>query len=140
VEREFLVAAFSHPEAAVPLLEGITPEHFVDPLHREVFLGLHRVLTAPDPVREVTSLAGADNDLGRFFVRLAVEADSALYSAAVLGERHLRLQEQFLAREVAGLRRSLGEEGVEADAEQRLLRLEQLLHQVRAAAAGLEEE
>ena len=38
VEREFLVAAFSHPEAALPLLEGITPEHFVDPLHRDVFL------------------------------------------------------------------------------------------------------
>lgn len=140
VEREFLVAAFSHPEAAVPLLDGITPEHFVDPLHREVFLGLHRVLTAPDPAREVTSLAGVDTDMGRFFVRLAVEADSALYSAAVLGERHLRLQEQFLAREVAGLRRSLGEDTVEVDTEQRLLRLEQLLHQVRAAATGLEEE
>jgi DNA primase len=140
VEREFLVAAFSHPEAALPLLEGITPEHFVDPLHRDVFRGLHRVLTAPDPAREVTSLAGVDDDMGRFFVRLAVEADSALYSAAVLGERHLRLQEQFLAREVASLRRSLEEEGVEVDTEQRLLRLEQLLHQVRAAATGLEEE
>lgn len=140
VEREFLVAAFSHPEAAVLLLDGITPEHFVDPLHREVFLGLHRVLTASDPTREVTSLAGADTDMGRFFVRLAVEADSALYSAAVLGERHLRLQEQFLAREVTDLRRALEEDSVEEDTEQRLLRLEQLLHQVRAAATGLEEE
>jgi DNA primase len=140
VEREFLVAAFSHPEAAVPLLEGITPEHFVDPLHRDVFLGLHRMLTSPDPAREVTSLAGIDTDMGRFFVRLAVEADSVLYSAAVLGERHLRLQEQFLAREGADLRRSLEEDSVEVDTEQRLLRLEQLLHQVRAAAAGLEEE
>jgi len=140
VEREFLVAAFSHPEAALPLLDGITPEHFVDPLHREVFRGLHRVLTASDPAREVISLAGADTDMGRFFVRLAVEADSALYSTAVLGERHLRLQEQFLAREVTELRRSLEQDGVESDAEQRLLRLEQLLHQVRAAATGLEEE
>jgi hypothetical protein len=58
----------------------------------------------------------------------------------VLGERHLRLQEQFLAREVTGLRRSLEEDNVEVDTEQRLLRLEQLLHQVRAAATGLEEE
>lgn len=140
VEREFLVAAFSHPEAAVPLLDGITPEHFVDPLHREVFLGLKRVLTAPDPVREVASLAGGDTDVDRFFVRLAMEADTVLFSAAVLGERHLRLQEQFLVRAIAGLRRSLEEEVVEVDTEQRLLRLELLLHQVRAAAAGLEDE
>lgn len=140
VEREFLVAAFSHPEAAVPLLEGVTPEHFVDLLHREVFVDLHRVLTAADPSREVASLAVADTESGRFFVRLAVEADSALYSVALLTERHLRLQEQFLAREVAHLRRSLDEEGGEGDTEQRLLRLEQLLHQVRMAATGLEEE
>lgn len=140
VEREFLVAAFSHPEAAVPLLDGITPEHFVDALHREVFLGLKRVLTAPDPVREVASLADGDTDVDRFFVRLAMEADTTLFSAAVLGERHLRLQEQFLERAIAGLRRSLEEDVVDADTEQRLLRLELLLHQVRAAAAGLEDE
>ncbi|MCL5942537.1 MAG: DNA primase [Actinobacteria bacterium] len=139
VEREFLVAALANPETSAEVLRGLTPEHFVDPVHREAFSGLCRAFTAPDPRVVLKELVSRGSPAGRFFIRLVMEADSGAYSEAMLHERHLRLQEQHLQRNIAALRRALEEGDADADSERRLVRLEVLLHQVRSMLADVEE-
>ena len=40
MEQEFLVAAVSHPAAGQAATGWSDPDHFVDPVHREAFIGL----------------------------------------------------------------------------------------------------
>lgn len=139
VEREFLVAVLSNPEEARGLLGKLDSEHFVDPLHKEAFLGLREVILSASPAQALRDLARDDSSLGRFFVRLAVESDVGEYGRAMLHERHLRLEEQHLARAVQHLRARLESGERDADMERRLVRLGQLQHEVRAMLANVEE-
>jgi hypothetical protein len=69
-----------------------------------------------------------------------MEADQGRYAPAVLEELHLRLQEQHLGREIAGLRGEL-DRGGDVEQEQRhLFHLEQLLQSVRASLTNLDPE
>ncbi|MCZ7662801.1 MAG: DNA primase [Thermoleophilia bacterium] len=139
VQREFLTAALANPDTSAEALAGLTPEHFVDPVCAEAFAGLRRALTSPDPKRVLKELIGGDTEVGRFVIGLVMEADTGLYTQAMLNERHLRLQEQHLRRTVAGLRTSLEDDASDADTERRLVRLEVLLHQVRYLLANVDE-
>jgi DNA primase len=147
VERDFLVAAACNPGRAVQLLQALTPDHFTDPNNREVLTGLREALAhmtdAQDQQTAITEMkarARGDSEAGRFFVRLVMEADQGRYAPAVLEELHLRLQEQHLGREIAGLRGEL-DGGGDVEQEQRhLFHLEQLLQSVRASLTNLDPE
>jgi len=139
VEREFLVAVVSNPAEARGLLGKLDAEHFVDPLHREAFLGLRDVILSPTPARALHDLARDDSEVGRFFVRLAVESEVGGYGRAMLHERHLQLEGQHLARAVQLLSARLESGERDVDVERRLFRLGQLQQEVRAMLANVEE-
>ena len=145
VEQEFLVAAVSNPGAAADIVGSLGEDHFADPVHQRAFLLLKDALAAGQGPG-VQALLGDhqgvadDPDLSRLMVRVLMEADPDRFSAALLRERALRLREQYLVRAIGALRRRLEEGGEDADTELSLVRLEHLLHEVRAALAGLEEE
>lgn len=150
VERDFLVAAVCHPERASALLEALTPDHFADPNNREVFEGLRDAFSLlasgggkaarSGAMERLRARATGDSEAGRLFVRLVLEADQRRYGAAVLEELHLRVQEQYLGRTIAELRRSLeaGDESVET--QKRLFHLERLLQAVRFNLLHLDPE
>ncbi|HZJ02371.1 MAG TPA: DNA primase [Thermoleophilia bacterium] len=132
LEKEFLCAAVAHPKVAVSLLAGLTPEHFTDPVNRQVYLALADALAAPDPAEKVRELARADDEAGRLFVRLAFEADGSRYSEAVLREHNLRLQDRNLERIISLMRTRLSSEGLSAHEERRLVNLERYRSRLRA--------
>lgn len=147
MEQDFLVAAACNPERALTLLEALTPEHFVDANNREVYFGLleafRLVAETEDPGAALGQLqvkARGDSEAGRLFVRLVVEADQGRYAPAVVEELHLRLQEQYLGRQVLRQRAQLDEGGdVEAN-QRRLFQLERLLQAVRSNLKNLDPE
>ncbi len=147
VERDFLVAVACNPSRAAQALELLTPEHFADPDNREVFNGIREafaLMTDPDDHR--TAFAGLkarareDSGAGALFVRLVMEADQGRYSAAVMEELHLRLQEQYLNREIGALRQTLDDGGDRESEQRRLVHLERLLQSVRASLKNLDPE
>lgn len=148
VEREFLVACACNPDRAREILEALTPEHFVDPDNREVFLGLQEVLQGKNvfadqrrTIERLTERARREKyGAGSVFVRLVMEAEQGRYSAAVLEELHLRLQEQYLKREIAALRATLDEGGDKTSEQKRLVTLERLLGDVRAGLMSIDPE
>jgi len=147
LEREFLVAAACNPSRAAQLLEALSPEHFADPSNREVFAGLRDALAPAEnaddghtAVSRLKAKAHGDSEAGRFFVRLVMEADQGRYAPPVLEELHLRLQEQYLKREIRGLREGLEQGGDTEGKQRRLFRLEQLLQAVRANLTNLDPE
>lgn len=147
IEREFLVAAACNPVQACEVLEALTPEHFTDPGNREVFMGLREALLRArssggekEAMEELSSRARGSSQAGALFVRLVMEADQGRYSAAVLEELHLRLQEQYLRREISTLRASLGAAGDGVRLQKRLVDLERLLQSVRAELLNLDPE
>jgi len=148
VEREFLVACACNPVRAAEILGALTPEHFVDPDNREVFLGLAEVLSGEnvfaDQRRTIEGLRERARrekyGAGSLFVRLVMEADQGRYSVAVLEELHLRLQEQYLKREIAVLRATLDEGGDKTSEQKRLVALERLLSDVRAGLMSIDPE
>ena len=77
VEREFLLAVISNPGEAEPILGAVTPEYFVDPLHREAFVGLKDALLDEQSNEAMRRLVRQDSDLGRLYVRLALESHQA---------------------------------------------------------------
>ncbi len=147
VERDFLVAAACNPARAVWILEALTPEHFSDPGNREVFAGLRDAFALVSDQDDhgaafahLRDRARVDSEAGALFVRLVMEADQGRYSLAVLEELHLRLQEQYLHREIAALRGVL-DDGSDRTAEQRrLVSLERLLQSVRTSLKDLDPE
>jgi DNA primase len=140
VEQEFLVAAVSHPSLARPLLEGLTPEHFADPVHREAFMGLREALSEKDATRVLKDRAAGDSDLGRFFIRIIMEADGDKYSSGLLHRHYWGLQDAKLGRAIAELRSGLDTNDASADRERErhINELEQLRHHVREALTGVE--
>ncbi len=147
VERDFLVAAACNPARAVWILEALTPEHFSDPGNREVFAGLRDAFALVSDQDDhgaafahLRDRARVDFEAGALFVRLVMEADQGRDSLAVLEELHLRLQEQYLHREIAALRGVL-DDGSDRTAEQRrLVSLERLLQSVRTSLKDLDPE
>lgn len=147
IEQDFLVAAACNPERAAVILEALTPEHFSDPSNREVFSGLREafaLMAGPADqdaaFAKLKARAHEDSDAGPLFVRLVMEADQGRYSGAVLQELHLRLQEQYLRREISGLRAVL-DDGADREQEQRrLVHLERLLQSVRSGLKDLDPE
>ncbi|MBN1631537.1 MAG: DNA primase [Thermoleophilia bacterium] len=147
MERDFLVAAVCNPQQALTALQVLTPEHFVDLKNREVFLALRDAfarITDPDDrdsaFAELQARAHGDSDAGPLFVRLVMEADQGRFSAAVLEELHLRLQEQHLTREIAELRGTLDGGGDISEAQRKLVGKERVLQQVRASLTALDPE
>ena len=132
LEKEFLCAAVAHPQVAASLLTALTPEHFTDPVNREVYLVLTDILAAPDLTEKVRELARADDEAGRLFVRMAFETDGSRYSEAVLREHNLRLQDRNLERIISLMRTKLSSEGLSADEERRLVNLERYQSRLRA--------
>lgn len=132
LEKEFLCAAVAHPKLAVSLLAALTPEHFTDPVNRQVYLVLTDLLAASDLAEKVRELARADDEAGRLFVRMAFEADGSRYSEAVLREHNLRLQDRNLERIISLMRTKLSSEGLSADEERRLVNLERYQSRLRA--------
>lgn len=139
VEREFLLAVLSNPERAQPILVAVTPEYFMDPLHAEAFVGLKEALLDRQPGEAIRRLVRQDSDLGRLFIRLALESESEQHDAAFLNERHLRLEEQHVSRTLQDLRSRLESENGDADIEARLVRLERLQHEIRVMLANVDE-
>jgi len=147
MERDFLVAAVCNPQQALTNLEALTPEHFVDPQNREVFVTLRDVFArVADPddqdsaLAELQARAHSGSEAGPLFVRLVMEADQGRFSVAVLEELHLRLQEQHLMREIAALRATLDGDGDISEAQRRLVGKERVLQQVRASLTALDPE
>jgi len=147
IEREFLVAAACNSAQACEILEALTPEHFNDPSNREVFVGLREALLKARSLGEESSAveelkwrARSGSQAGALFVRLVMEADQGRYSTAVLEELHLRLQEQYLKREIAALREALDQAGDNSRVQRRLVNLERLLQSVRAGLLNLDPE
>jgi len=147
VERDFLVAAACNPARAIKILEALTPEHFTDPRNREVFNAVRdafALVTDPDDHRaafaQLQAHARADSEAGPLFVRLVMEADEGRYSPTVLEELHLRLQEQYLNREIAALRATLDDGGDREPEQRRLVHLERLLQSVRTGLKNLDPE
>ena len=147
IEREFLVAAACNPEQAVEVLDALTPQHFADLHNREVFSGLREALalmTSPGDheaaLAALRARAGGGSEAGPLFVRLVIEADQGRYPPAVLEEMHLRLQEQYLMREIAVLRAGLDGGSEVGETQQRLLRLGRLLQSVRAGLIEIDPE
>jgi DNA primase len=147
IERDFLVAAACNPARAVDILRALTPEHFTDPGNREVFVGLRDALAAmTDPgdhaaaIAQLKAHAHSDSEAGPLFVRLVMEADQGRHSPAVLEELHLRLQEQYLGRDISALRSRLDESDEVETVQRRLVHLERLLQSVRANLTSLDPE
>ena len=147
VERDFLVAAACNPERAVDILGALTPEHFADLDNREVFAGLREALALMtghgDHEAAFAGLRSRGNDdssAGPLFVRLVMEADQGRYSVAVLDELSLRLQGQYLKREIGALRATLDDGEDRVEEQKRLVRLERLLQSVRANLKDLDPE
>ena len=147
VERDFLVAAACNPERAVEILGALTPEHFADPDNREVFTGLREALALmagpgdhETAFAKLRSRAHDDSSARPLFVRLVMEADQGRYSAAVLDELCLRLQEQYFRREIGALRATLDDGADRAEEQRRLVHLERLLQSVRANLKDLDPE
>ena len=147
VERDFLVAAACNPQRALKVLEALKPEHFADAKNREVFVGLREAfarITDPDDsgaaFAELKARARGESDAVPLFVRLVMEADQGRFPAAVLDELHLRLQEQYLNRDIGALRSTLDSGGDVLEAQRRLVGLERLLQQVRANLTALDPE
>ena len=69
-----------------------------------------------------------------------MEADQERYPLAVLEELHLRIQEQYLKRTIAGLRSGLDGGGDVEKAQRQLFHFEQLLASVRANLMNLDPE
>ncbi len=139
VEREFLLAVLSNPGEAESVLGAVTPEYFVDPLHREAFIGLKEALLDEQSGEAMRRLVRQDSDLGRLYVRLALESESGRHGTAFLNERHLRLEEQHVSRTLQDLRARLEDGDGDADIEARLVRLERLQHEVRVMLANVDE-
>lgn len=147
LERDFLVAAVCNPQAALPVLEALTPEHFTEPGNPEVFAGVLGALQAMTDstdgaaaVAHLRALARSDSEAGRLFVRLLMELDDDKYGPAVLDELHLRLQERYLMRAINRLRQDLKEDShTEAD-ERHLFHLQRLLQAVRLNLTNLDPE
>ncbi len=147
VERDFLVAAVCNPQAALPMLEALTPEHFTEPGNREVFTGVIEAFrlmadsrVQGDALAHLTAQARGDSEAGRLFVRLLMELDEGRYGPAVLEELYLRLQEQNLVRRI-GLLRAAVEEGSHTEADERhLFQLERLVQTVRVSLTNLDPE
>jgi hypothetical protein len=147
IEREFLVAAACNPGQAVEVLDALTPQHFADLQNREVFSGLREALaltTSPGDheaaLAALRARTGGGSEAGPLFVRLVIEADQGRYPPAVLEEMHLRLQEQYLMREIASLRAELDGSSEVGETQRRLLRLERLLQSVRASLIDIDPE
>ena len=147
VERDFLVAAACNPGQAIHILEALTPEYFADPNNREVFTGLRdafALVTDPEDHQaafaDLKARARSDSDAGPLFVRLVMEADQGRYSPAVLEELHLRLQEQYLNREMRALRGTLDDGGDRQQEQRRLVHLERLLQSVKVSLKALDPE
>jgi DNA primase len=147
VERDFLVAAACNPDRAVAVVQALTPEHFADPSNREVFVGLRDALalmTGPEDqqaaLAELQTRARGGSEAGPLFVRLVMEADQGRYSATLLEELHLRLQDQYLDREISALQAGLDEGGDVEGRERRLVHLKHLRQSVRASLTNLDPE
>jgi len=143
IERDFLVAAVCNLKQAVGMLGALTPEHFADPNNRDVFTGLKEAVAAGSGEREAVleglqNRARSGSEAGPLFVRLVLEADQGRFAPTVLEEMHLRLQEQYLMREISRLRALLEDDSGLAETQQRLLRLERLLQSVRATLVDLD--
>ena len=140
MEQEFLVASVSHPTVARPLLDGLTPEHFVDPVHRDAFLGLREALSDPDPARVLKTKAGGDTELGRFFIRLIMEAGGQRHTVSLLQRHYWGLQDVKLDRAIKELQSGLDNGDTVADIERgrHINELERLRLQVREALTGVE--
>lgn len=137
LERDFLVAAACNPARAGEVLEGLARDHFTDRVHQEVFRTLKEALAAEQPAEALQDLADGDSEVGRFFVRIVMEAEEEKYSAGVMEELSLRLQKAELSRRIAELRKRM-EAGQEVD-ERSMYRMELLLQRVHTTLAGLEE-
>lgn len=148
IERDFLLAAACNPARAGEALGALTTEHFTDSVNREVFMGLGEALAQAGEGAGPATLAAAlqarargDSDAGPLFARMAMEVDEGRYSPATFAELHLRLQEQFLVREVGSLRAGLDDGGGDVQRrQQRLVDLERLLQTARTELANLEPE
>jgi DNA primase len=140
MEQEFLVACVSHPSIARPLLEGLTPEHFADPVHRDAFLGLREALSAADPAGVLKSMAGGDTELARFFIRLIMQAGGEKHTVSLLQRHYWGLQDVKLDRTIKELQAGLDSGDTAADIERgrHINELERLRLQVREALTGVE--
>ena len=114
---------------------------------REVFEGLRDAFgplgaheDGRDALDGLKARTHGDSEAGRLFVRLVMEADQERYPVAVLEELHLRIQEQYLKRKIAGLRGGLEASGDMEKAQRQLFHLEQLLASVRANLMNLDPE
>ncbi len=144
-ERDFLIASVCDPEWAVSVFEVVTPEHFVDPNNRDVFVGLREALKLVEgpggreaAMAELRARASGGAESAPLFARLVMEADRGKPAAAALELLHLRLQEQYYVRQVNALQGKLegGDEAVEA--RELHLHFAQLLNTIRASINKLD--
>jgi DNA primase len=140
VEDRFLKAAVRNPAQASPLLDGLTPGHFVDPLHRAVFVELAEALASGRLEQSLRTLAGRADDVGRYTVGLIMDESLERLTPAQLEHDHLRLQDHYLNRETGAQKGRLASGELDAEGEKRLLELEVLQQSVRAALAAIEDE
>ena len=131
VEREFLVAAVCNPVEALPLMDELASDAFSDPVHREAFEALREALVSSDPQAALSRHAKGETDVGRFFVRLAIEAESGLHGPAVLRSQYWRLYEQRLTRSIAELTARLDSGDLDEEGQRHRLKLVQMRDQVR---------
>ena len=92
----------------------VTPEHFVDPNNRDVFVGLKEALKLVGGpggreavLAELRYRASGGAESAPLFARLVMEADRGKPAAAALELLHLRLQEQYYVRQVNALQGKL---------------------------------
>jgi DNA primase len=140
VEREFLVAAVCNPVDARPLMEQLDPDAFSDPVHRGAFEALREALGSADPRAAIARHAQGDSDVGRFFVRLAIEAEGGLHGSAVLRSQYWRLYEQRLTRSIAELTAQLDNGELDEAGQRHRLKLVQMRDQVRPTMLADAEE
>jgi DNA primase len=140
VEDRFLKAAVRNPAAAVELLQDLTDEHFVDPVHRSAFRELAEALSSDDLAGRLKTLAGRSDEVGLYTVGLIMDDTAERLTPIQLEHDHLRLQDHYLSREIGSLKSELAEGSLEAEGEKRLLDLEVLQQKVRAALAATEDE
>ena len=141
VEREFLLAAVCNPVDALLLMDELAPDAFSDPVHREAFEALREALGSADPQAAIARHAQRDGDVGRFFVRLAIEAESGLHGPTVLRSQYWRLHEQRLTRSIAELTGQLDRGELDEEGQRHRLRLVQMRDQVRPSMlSDIEEE
>lgn len=139
VEREFLIAVVAQPVPGKRLLATLDSGYFEDVLHREAFLGLQEALAGTDPGAVLRRRSQEGSDLGSLFVKLAVQAENGPYSEAVLEELCLRVQEQYLARSVRGLKMKLEVDDTDKVTERQLRDAALLLNDVRKSLSNLDE-